>query len=149
MHVDSTAHAMSAEDVVAELACCPEITTMELSAPVKAAHMSVILAGLPLLTELSLPNCVQLESLTFFAEWAQRAALHKLAISFGNYARRRLAVGSLADLYTLRGLTSLTLRSAFVSEPDESTLRQLKPPSQLFPLLTAFSYSFQPRLRHQ
>lgn len=124
------------------MSCFPLLSTLTLKAPVTSDHMSSILAALPQLTDLTLRHCSKLQSLSFISsvDWNQRIALQHLTIINWSRPSSMLPVDTLSDLSCLCGLASLTLDSAFTHPLDETTLRRLRPPSELFPLLTQFCY---------
>lgn len=133
--------AFPADTIVAGLSCCSELVSLSLRARVTSTHMHTILSVLPLLTDVTLHDCPELESLSFFetVDWTCRPGLQCLCIDY-ECRRGRVPVDSVSSLFCLRGLTYLTLVNAFVSPLPDETVHALRPPSELFPSLKELDY---------
>lgn len=134
LHVRSYPWPLSTDVILAAFGC-PLLTKLQLSAPLTSRHMAALLPRIPLLSDLTLSDMSELESLSFVS---QCSAAHSALISFTMHRcrHRHLLASDVRHLYRLRCLTQLELVDSFGEPQDWSHCAFLfKSPLRVSPLL--------------
>lgn len=134
---------VSAAAVIAALSQCTLLEFLSFSAPIDSQDLHTLLPRLPSLTILVLVACIELESLSVFAECPSlQHTLKRLALIDCRHPDLRLA--QLKSVYTLKALTELVIERSFAQPMDDFTQSLHQPPSLLLPNLTGFRYTPRP-----
>jgi hypothetical protein len=98
-----------------------------------------LLQRMPQLRDLDLPSATRLTSLRCFSTPPICLSLQRLSVRFA-YGQSLRPSSELAHLHALRGLTHLDVRHAWSDKPDEESLAELTPPSNILNKLKLFEY---------
>lgn len=134
---------VTAEAILAALMNCPLLTRLHLQAPLTSKHMATLLPRLPLLTDLTLDDMTELESLSFFPLClAAHRSLTSLCVRLSR--RSDVHFRELYHVFCLRSLRKLELHGAFAAWIGPFAFGLLTPPSVVFPQLEHFSEFCRP-----